>query len=71
MLKDWSYDVNSDPLQSDSADNTELDSATQNVIVNLSQELSLDRNKNRRQAEGNSQVKKICKIIKLEDYFRT
>ena len=58
MLKDWSYDNSSDPLQSESeVDNTDLDNATNEILVNLSQEIAGKRKgASRRKSEKNSQV---------------
>lgn len=61
MLKDWSYGGNSDPLQSESEDDTELDNVTEEVIFDISQKISDKRKKSKtpkRRASGkNSQVK--------------
>ena len=59
MLKDWPYEMNSDPLQSESEsenDDTDLDNATENVVVNLSQEIINNKKKQSMQRRKKNMV---------------
>lgn len=58
MLKDWCYENNTDPLESESdVGNTDLDNVTEEVVVNLTKKIAGKQKSTRpRRSEKNSQV---------------